>query len=128
MHSCEPDPDPRVSSIFSVVMNHKKWPTNRWGLVCDNTQPVDDYTCVHLHPLGWSRGMRACAPHLLLVAVFEGGEVCQELHTQTAPLLSLFVPASTTGGKRRAGHGAEGTAGKEVRKGRICYTNHFWPQ
>ena len=59
MHSCEPDPDPRVSSIFSVVMNHKKWPTNRWGLVCDNTQPVEDYTCVHLHPLHWSSGVHA---------------------------------------------------------------------
>ena len=71
--------------------------------------------------------MHACTPYLLLVAVFEGGEVFQELHTETAPLLSLFVPASTTGG-RREGRGAEGTAGKEVRKGRICYNIHFWPQ
>ena len=84
--------------------------------------------CTSILFIGLVACMHTCAPHLLLVAVFEGGEVFQELHTQTAPLLSLLVPASTTGGRRREGHGAEGAAGKEARKGRICYNIHFWPQ
>lgn len=53
------------------------------------------YKAMLLHTLlGW---WEAHTPHLLLVAVLEGGEVLQELHAETAPLFSLLVPASTEG-------------------------------
>ena len=61
--------------------------------------------CTSILFVGLVACVHACAPHLLLVAVFEGGEVFQELHAETAPLLSLFVPASTTGGRRREEEG-----------------------
>ena len=47
------------------------------------------------------------SPYLLLVAVLESGEVLQELHAQTAPLLSLLVSATTEWGGSREGRGGE---------------------